>query len=206
MILKIIVLAVFISIQLFGQAPVRITNLSFETKTNGVYIRVHADQDINPDWVTGWQNGDRFYITIHHAGGDTANLESVKTGPHIRSISSTHVGQSLQLTFKLTRTIEQYEFFFTENPSELFVSLRFPVSDLLASLKSENNNWNNNRGKNSMNKQRSPLIKAFYLFGAVLVAAGYISKENNRGWEIPAGMGVIAGTYVYNQFIKPGSK
>lgn len=204
--MKIIVLAVFISIQLFGQAPVRITDLSFETKTNGVYIRIHADQDINPDWVTGWQNGNSFYITIHHAEGDTANLESVKTGPHIRSISSTHVGQSLQLIFKLTRTVEQFEFFFTENPSELFVSLRFPVSDLLASLKSENNDWNNNRDINSINKSASPFIKALYFLGAGLVAAGYFAKDNNRNWEIPTGMGVIAGTYVYNQFIKPGSK
>ncbi|MEE8335551.1 MAG: hypothetical protein V3S48_03855 [Candidatus Neomarinimicrobiota bacterium] len=203
--MKMIVLAA-LSIQLFGQAPVSITDLSFETKTNGVYIRVHADQDINPDWVTGWQNGDRFYITIHHARGDTAHIKSLKTGPYIKSISSTHVGQSLQLTFKLTRTVDQYEFFFRENPSELFVSLRFPVSDLVASLKSENKHRNNGRDINSIDTSASPFIKALYFFGAGLVAAGYFAKDNNRNWEITAGMGVIAAAYVYNQFINPGRK
>ena len=204
--MKIIILAAFLSMQLSGQAAVSITGLSFETKTNGVYIQIHADQDLDPDWVTGWQNGDRFYITIHNAGGDTAKIESSESGPHIRSIESTHVGQSLQLTFKLTRTVEQYEFFFTENPSELFVSLRFPVSDLLASLKTETKPWKDEGDLNSINKSATRLIKAFYFLGAGLVAAGYFSKENKRDWEIPTGMGVIAAAYVYHQFINPAGK
>jgi hypothetical protein len=44
-------------------------------------------------------------------------------------------------------------------------------------------------------------IKGTYFIGAGLTGAGFLSGETQKGWEIPVGMGIIAVTYVAENFI-----
>jgi len=198
------ILITILLLPLIAQDTAHIKGLRLESKTNGVYIHIQTDKALNQDWVTGWQNGGRFYITILNASGNIKKIESSETGSYIRSITAEDMAQSLQITLNMSRTVEQYEFFFIEKPPGLFLSLRFPVSDLLASMEPDmKNQFHPNRGNSKKNPESTVLIKAFYILGSSLVAAGFLSKEDNRGWEIPAGMGLIAGAYIYNNFINP---
>ena len=81
----------------------------------------------------------------------------------------------------------------------IITALRFPLSDVIASIESDQLNLENNIIYKTRNK---PIwLKVFYFVGIGLSTSGIIAGEEQKGWETPIGMGMIGVAYVYDNFI-----
>tara|TARA_B100001245_G_C22694171_1_gene338568 strand:- start:257 stop:688 length:432 start_codon:yes stop_codon:yes gene_type:complete len=138
-------------------------------------------------------------MTLHKARGDTAQLEKVRLTYPVKQIECVRAGESLQIGFRLGTSVEQSEFYHASDPPELLASLRFPLSEVLASITQEKPSPPPLVGRNRV--KRPFWIKGAYFIGASLTGAGFLSGETQKGWEIPVGMGIIAVAYVAENFI-----
>ena len=121
---------------IFGQNN-RITNIAIAPKKNGVSIQILSDSPIQPSQVAGWynQSNDWYYITIHNAFGNKASLEKTKVNYPITDIEAIDIGESMQLGFKMSQPVEDFEFY--HDNQKLLVALRFPLSSVLASMETD---------------------------------------------------------------------
>ena len=99
----------------------------------------------------------------------------------------------------MAKPVEQFEFYYANDPPELLASLRFPLSDVLVAMEQEKPNTSPFQTQSSI--QRPLWVKAVYFIGAGLTGAGFLAGETQKGWEVPIGMGLIAFAYVYENFI-----
>ena len=97
---------------IFGQNN-RIENIDISTKKNGVSIKILANFSIQPSQITGWYNQSNswYYITIYNAFGDTVSLGKTKTNYPITDIEAIKIGESIQLGFKMSQPVENFEFY-----------------------------------------------------------------------------------------------
>ena len=187
-------------ISIYSQTS-KITSIDIASKMNGVSIKIHSDLILKPSQVTGWFNESTswYYMTIHQAEGDTAFLELTKLANPIKEVEVIKAGESLQIGFRMKVPVENYEFYFSDLKPELMAALRFPLSDILASLESDQSDLKNSLIYKSRNK---PMwVKVFYFAGIGLTSSGLIAGEKQKGWETPIGIGMIAVAYIYENFI-----
>lgn len=193
-----IFLLTFISI---NSQSVKIKSIDIASKMNGVSIKIYSDLILKPNQVAGWFNESTswYYMTIHQAEGDTAALELTKLANPIREVEVIKAGESLQIGFRIKVPVENFEFYFSEINPELIAALRFPLSDIIATLESDQSDLQNNIIYKTRNK---PIwVKVFYFTGIGLTTSGLIAGEKQKGWEAAIGMGVIAVAYIYETFI-----
>ena len=198
--MRLIIIFLFSSLLIFCQTN-NIKSIDIASKINGVSIKIHSDLILKPSQVTGWFNESTswYYMTIHQTDGDTAFLELTQLVNSIKEVEVIKAGESLQLGFRMKVPVEDFEFYYSDINPELIIALRFPLSDVIASLESDQSNLENNIIYKTRNK---PVwIKAFYFVGIGLSTSGIIAGEEQRGWEAPIGMGMIGLAYVYDNFI-----
>ncbi len=185
---------------LYASSPVGISSLSLETKQNGIFIRIQSTAPIPPAEVTGWsdENTGWFYITIHGADADTAKIESARHPYPVTKIECTRAGESIQIGLKLQTTVEQFEFYHSNDPPEILALLRFPLSEVLASIEPLENKSISTSYEDPRYKA---LIRGLYFSGASLTTAGLFAGSNRKGWEIPIGLGLVTTAYVIDTFI-----
>ena len=185
---------------LMGQS-LNVQDLAISSKKNGVSIQLRSDKPIHSTQITGWYNTSSswYYITIFEATGDTTRLESVKIEYPIREVEVMHVGESLQLGFRMAIPVEQFEFYHSNSPPEVLTALRFPLSDIMASMAEEKRARAPDLPAVIQEKPIWP--KALYFMGAGLTGAGFLAGEDQKGWEVTVGMGLIAVAYVYENII-----
>jgi len=198
--MRLIIIFFFSSLLIFCQTN-NIKSIDIASKINGVSIKIHSDLILKPSQVTGWFNESTswYYMTIHQTDGDTASLELTQLVNSIKEVEVIKAGESLQLGFRMKVPVEDFEFYYSDINPELITALRFPLSDVIASLESDQSNLENNIIHKTRNK---PVwIKAFCFVGIGLTTSGIIAGEEQRRWEAPIGMGMIGLAYVYDNFI-----
>lgn len=198
--MRLIIIFLFSSLLIFCQTN-NIKSIDIASKINGVSIKIHSDLILKPSQVTGWFNESTswYYMTIHQTDGDTASLELTQLVNSIKEVEVIKAGESLQLGFRMKVPVEDFEFYYSDINPELITALRFPLSDVIASLESDQSDLENNIIYKTRNK---PVwIKVFYFVGIGLTTSGIIAGEKQKGWEAPIGMGMIAVAYVYDNFI-----
>ena len=198
--MRLIIIFLFSSLLIFSQTN-NIKSMEIASKINGVSIKIHSDLILTPSQVTGWFNESTswYYMTIHQTDGDTASLELTQLVNSIKEVEVIKAGESLQLGFRMKVPVEDFEFYYSDINPELITALRFPLSDVIASLESDQSDLENNIIYKTRNK---PVwIKVFYFVGIGLTTSGIIAGEEQKSWEAPIGMGMIAAAYVYDNFI-----
>tara|TARA_B110000467_G_scaffold155462_1_gene167786 strand:+ start:5231 stop:5851 length:621 start_codon:yes stop_codon:yes gene_type:complete len=198
--MRLIIILLFSLASIYSQTN-RITSIDIASKMNGISINIHSDLILNPNQVTGWFNESTswYYMTIHQANGDTASLELTKLVNSIKKVEVIKAGESLQIGFRMRVPVENFEFYFSDVNPEFITALRFPLSDVIASLESNQLDLENNIIYKTKNK---PIwLKVFYFVGIGLATSGIIAGEGQKGWEAPIGMGMITVAYVYDNFI-----
>ncbi|MEC7798612.1 MAG: hypothetical protein VX517_01000 [Candidatus Neomarinimicrobiota bacterium] len=159
---------------IFGQNN-RVENIDISTKKNGVSIKILANFSIQPSQITGWYNQSNswYYITIYNAFGDTVSLGKTKTNYPITDIEAIKIGESIQLGFKMSQPVENFEFYHN-NTQELLIALRFPLSNVLASMEED-------RPVVSMQtSQTNSVSKAFYLLGSSIIGLEILKSKSNE--------------------------
>ena len=198
--MRLIIIFLFSSLLIVCQTN-NIKSIDIASKINGVSIKIHSDLILTPSQVTGWFNESTswYYMTIHQTDGDTASLELTQLVNSIKEVEVIKAGESLQLGFRMKVPVEDFEFYYSDINPELITALRFPLSDVIASIASDQSDLENNIIYKTRNK---PVwIKAFYFVGIGLTTSGIIAGEEQRGWEAPIGMGMLGLAYVYDNFI-----
>ena len=203
--MRFIYLNIVTIIALSGQIT-QIHDVLISSKMNGVSIKIRSDGVLNPSQVTGWFNESTswYYLTIHQAQGDTARLELAKLFYPINRIEVIRTGESLQIGFRMDKPVEQFEFYYSEDPPELLLALRFPISDVMASLSSER--AKKVKSLTPISNRKQIWVKTFYFMGAGLTGAGFLAGEEQKGWEVPMGIGMIGMAYVYENFVRRKKK
>ena len=180
---------------IFGQNN-RIENIDISTKKNGVSIKILANFSIQPSQITGWYNQSNswYYITIYNAFGDTVSLGKTKINYPITDIEAIKIGESIQLGFKMSQPVENFEFYHN-NTQELLIALRFPLSNVLASMEED-------RPVVSMQtSQTNSVSKAFYLLGSSIIGLEILNSKSNESWKVSIGLSAIFIGYLYEHFI-----
>lgn len=193
-----------------------ITHLNIENKKNGAYVKIFTTSPVNPKHITGWNGDDGwFYITVLGAIADSGRVVNSEIKYPVSQIQVFNAEESAQLALKIDATIENFEFYQSKSPPEILVSLRFPINEIATVLEQERENMESVEyvttidGKIETDErvpipdQYKRIRAALYLSGASLTIAGAAlqsSKSEKFSWEIPAGLAIIAGTFIYDKY------
>ena len=198
--MRFFIIFLFSFITIFSQTH-QIKSIDIASKINGVSIKISSDFILKPTQVTGWFNESTswYYMTIHQANGDTAFLELTKLVPPIREVEVINTGESLQIAFRMKIPVENFEFYFNDEDSELIAALRFPLSDVISSLEVDQSDLKSSIIYKTRNK---PIwLKVLYFAGISLTTSGLFADEGQNRLNTPIGMGMIVIAYVYENFI-----
>ncbi len=195
-----------------------ITHLNIENKKNGAFIKLFTTSSVDPKHITGWKSDDSwFYITVLGAIADSGRVVNSEIKYPVSQIQVFNAEESAQIALKINKTIENFEFYQSKSPPEILVSLRFPINEIATALEQERENMESvdpitidnspiktDRDMSIPNRYKQ-IRASLYLTGASLTIAGAALQASNSekfSWEIPAGLAIIAGTFIYNKYIR----
>jgi hypothetical protein len=193
-----------------------ITHLNIENKKNGAFLKLFTTSSVDPKHITGWKSDDGwFYITVLGAIADSGRVVNSEIKYPVSQIQVFNAEESAQIALKINKTIENFEFYQSKSPPEILVSLRFPINEIATVLEHERQNMESvdsittddsqiktDRDMSIPNRYKQ-IRASLYLTGASLTIAGaalQASKSEKFSWEIPAGLAIIAGTFIYNKY------
>ena len=199
-----------------------ITHLNIDNKKNGAFVKLFATSPVDQKHITGWNGDDGwFYITVMNAIADSGRVVNSEIKYPVSEIQVNNTDESTQISLKIKKTIENFEFYQSKSPPEILVSLRFPIYEVAAILEQERENMGSaesittERGQIEtytevpIPDQYKRIRAALYLSGASLTIAGAAlesSKSEGFSWEIPTGLALIAGTFIYDKYFHKPKK
>jgi len=214
-ILLICFLLSFVSLQ--AQTKSVVTHLNIEAKKNGAFVKIQTTSPVDPKHITGWTaEGGWFYITILGAISDSMRVANSELKFPVLEIQVDNTKESTQLAFKIDQTIENFEFYQSLSPPEILASLRFPLGEITGILEEERDEMASVEPINAEDIQIQTntgvllpdhykrVKTALYLTGASLTIAGAAIEANKSEgftWEIPTGLAIIVGTFIYDRYI-----
>jgi len=199
-----------------------ITHLNIENKKNGAFVKLFTTSPVEQKHITGW-TGDNgwFYITVMGAIADSGRVASSEIKHPVSQIQVNNTDESTQIAIKVKETIENFEFYQSKSPPEILVSLRFPIYEVAAVLEQERESMGSAESITTeegqfdtdtgvlIPDQYKRIRTALYLSGASLTIAGAAlesSKSEGFSWEIPTGLAIIAGTFIYDKYFHKPNK
>jgi N-acetylmuramoyl-L-alanine amidase len=106
-------------------SPFDITDLSLEPKLNGYLVRIGATRHF--DEFESWQKPDGWlYVTIANAKADVEKINATQPAGIFSKILAIQYPTSVQLTFKLAKSIASSEIVSDPSSNDILLSLRFP--------------------------------------------------------------------------------
>ena len=199
-----------------------ITHLNIENKKNGAFVKLFTTSPVEQKHITGWTGDDGwFYITVMGAIADSGRVASSEIKHPVSQIQVNNTDESTQIAIKVKETIENFEFYQSKSPPEILVSLRFPIYEVAAVLEQERESMGSAESITTeegqfdtdtgvlIPDQYKRIRTALYLSGASLTIAGAAlesSKSEGFSWEIPTGLAIIAGTFIYDKYFHKPNK
>jgi len=199
-----------------------ITHLNIENKKNGAFIKLFTTYPVDQKHVTGWNGEDGwFYITVMYAIADSGRVVNSEIKYPVSEIQVNNTDESTQIAIKVKETIENFEFYQSTSPPEILVSLRFPIFEVAAVLEQERKNMGSAESITTeegqfetdmgipIPDQYKRIRAALYLSGASLAIAGAASsssKSEGYSLEVPIGLALIAGTFIYDKYFHKPKK
>ena len=199
-----------------AQDHLRVTDLHMEVKRNGLYLQLRTSAVIESENITAWTTPTNwFYITILGAVSDTAKIMAVKPVYPVTEVQATNTANTTQLAFRIAKPIESFDFYRSKIPPEILFNLRFPIDEVVTALLEEKQavfgSEQSGTGPAISNKEKLYIRvrNALYFTGTTLTVAGIFSQdalETGVAWELPTGLLILSGTYVYDTYIHPKRK
>ena len=193
-------------------AQTTITGLSIESKKNGAFLRIMTNKPVDLQNTSGWIRKDiYFYLTIMNSRADSDRILATPLIAPVKKLELSFVGESTQLMFELDQPLESFELYQSERPPELLVSLRFPLTEVFASLQAAKEQTQpailppSRPAVLATGTTYGKIRSALYLTGVSLTVAGIINQDNKSGIskEFGAGLSLVLGTYLFDKHIKP---
>jgi len=183
--------------------PLHVRSAQIEVKANGILVHLFTDVPPSLSNITGWIQGKEwFYLTILEAFSDTAILATTPLTSPISTLQTINLPQSTQIALHLERTIDHFEIYTASTPPELLISLRYPVSEVLALLDTVNKE---EIAPISQPTAYHKIRTTLYLAGTAFTIGGIIlrSGKSNQNTMLFLGVGILIGTYLYDTYIRP---
>jgi len=119
-----------------------IKKLNIEEKANGTLIRLKTTRQFDSKSITGWSSKNKwFYLTISGGIADSVELKKSKLGGSVRNITIDQNPTSVQIAFQLINEIENFEIYQNNEPSEVVLTLRNPLSYSAEKINKIRSSW-----------------------------------------------------------------
>ena len=191
-----------------GQSKPEILDVTMDVKQNGIFIKFNTSVPVELHNITGWSaESGWFYITILNAISDSVAITNSAYRFPITNIQTANSGESTQIALKLDREVESFEFYRSDAPPEILLSLRFPVNEIFVHAEEGISKQPSKFEFSKINKsqQYKRIRTGLYLLGSSLTIAGVMDMDNKNemSWELPAGLLILAGTYFFDIVLYP---
>lgn len=119
-----------------------IKGIAIDEKANGTVIRLETTRQFEEGSLTGWsaRNG-WFYLTVSGGIADSVALRKSRLGGIVRGITVDQTGRSVQVAFQLRTEIENFEVYQNNDPQEIVLTLRTPLSYSAEKIKKLRDAW-----------------------------------------------------------------
>ena len=203
----IIILTIGLALGQPGQLSI-LQNIDFQVKENGLIIEFDFSSDISLGHASGWYaQTEWFYITILNTTIDTSIVPLIEISEFIKDIQFDQVGESIQLSIKLSVPPENHEFFQRSDKKQLFLSLRSSmpiISKADSTTKQEIQILASEITKPELSipEQDNNIKLIGYFIGISFTVSGILQEDSksSTNWELPTGIGIFLGTYVYDKY------
>ena len=190
-----------------GQLSI-LQNIDFQVKENGLIIEFDFSSDISLGHVSGWYaQTEWFYVTILNTTIDSTIVPSIEKSEFIKDIQFDQMGESIQLSIKLSVPPVNHEFFQRLDTKQLFLSLRSSmpiISKADSTTKQEIQILTSEITKPELSiPEEDNNIKLIgYFIGISFTVSGILQEDSksSTNWELPTGIGIFLGTYVYDKY------
>ena len=188
-----------------------ITHIDVLFKDNGIICELNFSSTVNYNHASGWYSQTGwFYITILNTTLDSLALPMIPKSKYIHDTQFDKIGESIQISLKLTIKPDNYEFYQKSNMKQLFLSIRTPITPLVTHT-SKNAKTNiddidseilSEPSFITIKKEHNPIVSSGYVLGISLSISGIVQegKDNNNSWELPVGIGFIIITYLWDNY------
>jgi|TARA_B100001079_G_scaffold178723_1_gene153581 hypothetical protein len=192
-----IILCFLLNGQSYGQGTIELENLNIDAKQNGLFLAIHSSGSLSMEKITGWVNGDWFYMTVHEAQGDSAEICSAPYSFPVLEIDNTNTEESTQLAIRVSGQIENFELYLSEDKHTIIAALYYPAETVIALMEKTE------KGAPPPYSLNSRIINVLYLTGTALTISGVISGDgSDNNTELVLGLSVLTCTYLYDRFLK----
>ncbi|MFQ6675966.1 MAG: hypothetical protein ACE5LH_06430 [Fidelibacterota bacterium] len=195
-----IVLVLALFPRTFPGQVVTIDGLTLEEKANGTLIRIETDGPLDRDRLTAWSSeAGWFYVTVMNAAVDTTQPFPSPGAGMIRDVQAYQLTGQVQLSFRVSDTIDSFEIDVPPGGREVLVTLRSPPERSLAtldrakSLNADEITVDRNAELQKTANGREFLSVALIVTGGTLTVAGLVESS---GIEFFVGGGLLAAGYV----------
>jgi N-acetylmuramoyl-L-alanine amidase len=119
-----------------------ITGLTIDEKANGTILRVHTREKFPEKNISSFVHDNGwFYLTITGGVVDSSEIIRSETRGVVRHVTVDQLNESVQLAFNLRSQIEGHEVYQGNNPSEIVITLRTPLSKSAERIKDVRDRW-----------------------------------------------------------------
>ena len=188
--------------------PSILQNIKFNEKENGLIIEFDFSSDISLAHASGWYSQTEwFYVTILNTTIDSTIIPSLERPQFIKNIQFDQVGESVQLSIKISVPPENHEFFQKSETNKLFLTLRssMPTITKADSTTKQEIQLSSIIGKKSklfFPKKDNNIKVIGYFIGVAFTVSGILQEDSKSSlnWELPTGIGILLGTLVYDKY------
>lgn len=125
-----------------AKATFNITGVEIDEKANGTILRIKTREKFDDRNISTFKhNNGWFYVTVKGGLVDSVALKKSETRGVVQEIAFDQLAESAQLAFRLRSAVEGFEFFQNNDPGELVVTLRTPLSKSADRIKNVKDRW-----------------------------------------------------------------
>ena len=183
-------------------------NIEFKVKENGLIIEFEFSSDISLNRVSGWYaQTEWFYVTFLNTIVDSVKGPLMENSEFIKDIQIDQMGESLQLSIKLSIPPKNHEFFQRSGTRQIFLTLRSPMQiiskvDSITKQEIQISASEVTKPKLFIPEQHNKIKVIGYFIGVSFTVSGILQEDSKSkiNWALPTGIGIFLGTYVYDNY------
>ena len=205
---------IFIIILIIGLAlgendhPATLQNIDISIKENGFIIKFEFSSNILLGYASGWYaHTEWFYVTFLNTSIDSTRGPLIKKTQYINDIQFDQVGESIQISIKISVPPDNHEFYQKKDKKHIFLSLRSPIqfipkSNPITKQEIQLSVSEETKPELFFSEQDNKIKVIGYFIGISFTVSGILQEDSksSENWELPTGISIFLGTYIYDKY------
>lgn len=204
----------YITILIIGLAlgkedqPAVLHNIDISVKENGLIVEFKFSSNILLEYASGWYaHTEWFYVTVLNTSIDSTMAPLIKKTQYINDIQFDQIGESIQISLKLSVPPDNHEFYQRTDKKQIFLLLRSPIQhisklDPITKQEIQISEVEVTKPELFLSEKDNKIKEMGYFMGVSFTVSGIIQEDSKTSvnWELPAGIMIFLGTYVYDKY------